>query len=238
MFVYRKDAYFLAKRYITIVLVYLLLLFSPSAGIPIIQHVLLSTTSLSIEDAASYGMVIWSIFSNLLSLAIIIPMLYRKPKENKIELGEKTKPLLSIVWIVGGVIGLYAAQIVCSIIITLISGDLSNSANTELLVDLTKAAPIFLIFISILGPILEELVFRKVVFGGLSNVMNIHVAAVISSLFFGLLHGDISFLLTYFVIGLILCFLYTKTKRIVVSMGAHILMNTIVLLLSLGIIGG
>ncbi|WP_143472811.1 CPBP family intramembrane glutamic endopeptidase, partial [Listeria monocytogenes] len=105
-------------------------------------------------------------------------------------------------------------------------------------VDLTKAAPIFLIFISILGPILEELVFRKVVFGGLSNVMNIHVAAVISSLFFGLLHGDISFLLTYFVIGLILCFLYTKTKRIVVSMGAHILMNTIVLLLSLGIIGG
>ncbi|MFH5545336.1 type II CAAX prenyl endopeptidase Rce1 family protein, partial [Listeria monocytogenes] len=44
--------------------------------------------------------------------------------------------------------------------------------------------------------------------------------------------------LTYFVIGLILCFLYRKTKRIVVSMGAHILMNTIVLLLSLGIIGG
>ncbi|HEL6534506.1 TPA: CPBP family intramembrane metalloprotease, partial [Listeria monocytogenes] len=66
----------MAKRYITIVLVYLLLLFSASVGIPIVQHILLSTTSLSAESAASYGMVIWSIFSNLLSLAIIIPMLY------------------------------------------------------------------------------------------------------------------------------------------------------------------
>ncbi|HCE1189919.1 TPA: CPBP family intramembrane metalloprotease [Listeria innocua] len=195
-------------------------------------------TSMSTADAQTYGVITWSIFSNLLSLAIIIPMLYRKPKENKIELGEKTTPFLSIVWIIGGVIGLYVAQFICSIILTLISGNIGESANTELLVDLTRSAPIFLIFISVLGPILEELVFRKVVFGGLSNVMNIHVAAVISSLFFGLLHGDISFLLTYFVIGLILCFLYTKTKRIAVSMGAHILMNTIVLLVSLGIIGG
>ncbi|HBM3452494.1 TPA: CPBP family intramembrane metalloprotease, partial [Listeria innocua] len=193
---------------------------------------------MSTADAQTYGVITWSIFSNLLSLAIIIPMLYRKPKENKIELGEKTTPFLSIVWIIGGVIGLYVAQFICSIILTLISGNIGESANTELLVDLTRSAPIFLIFISVLGPILEELVFRKVVFGGLSNVMNIHVAAVISSLFFGLLHGDISFLLTYFVIGLILCFLYTKTKRIAVSMGAHILMNTIVLLVSLGIIGG
>ncbi|CAC97405.1 TPA: CPBP family intramembrane glutamic endopeptidase [Listeria innocua] len=226
------------KRYITIVLVYLLLLFSASIGIPVVQHILLSMTSMSTADAQTYGVITWSIFSNLLSLAIIIPMLYRKPKENKIELGEKTAPFLSIVWIIGGVIGLYVAQFICSIILTLISGNIGESANTELLVDLTRSAPIFLIFISVLGPILEELVFRKVVFGGLSNVMNIHVAAVISSLFFGLLHGDISFLLTYFVIGLILCFLYTKTKRIAVSMGAHILMNTIVLLVSLGIIGG
>ncbi|HBM4257655.1 TPA: CPBP family intramembrane metalloprotease [Listeria innocua] len=228
----------MAKRYITIVLVYLLLLFSASIGIPVVQHILLSMTSMSTADAQTYGVITWSIFSNLLSLAIIIPMLYRKPKENKIELGEKTAPFLSILWIIGGVIGLYVAQFICSIILTLISGNIGESANTELLVDLTRSAPIFLIFISVLGPILEELVFRKVVFGGLSNVMNIHVAAVISSLFFGLLHGDISFLLTYFVIGLILCFLYTKTKRIAVSMGAHILMNTIVLLVSLGIIGG
>ncbi|MBC2130403.1 CPBP family intramembrane glutamic endopeptidase [Listeria innocua] len=228
----------MAKRYITIVLVYLLLLFSASIGIPVVQHILLSMTSISTADAQTYGVITWSIFSNLLSLAIIIPMLYREPKENKIELGEKTAPFLSIVWIIGGVIGLYVAQFICSIILTLISGNIGESANTELLVDLTRSAPIFLIFISVLGPILEELVFRKVVFGGLSNVMNIHVAAVISSLFFGLLHGDISFLLTYFVIGLILCFLYTKTKRIAVSMGAHILMNTIVLLVSLGIIGG
>ncbi|MHC5408293.1 lysostaphin resistance A-like protein [Listeria seeligeri] len=228
----------MAKRYMTIVFVYLILLFSASVGIPIVYHILTITTSISSADANAYSMIIWSIFSNILSLIIIFALLYKKPEGNKIILGEKTSPLRSIIWIIGGVIGLYIGQIICSIIISLISGNIDESANTERLVNLTKAAPIFLIFISILGPILEELVFRKVIFGGLSNVMNIHVAAVISSLFFGLLHGDISFLLSYFVIGLILCFLYTKTKRISVSMGAHILMNTIVLLLSLGLIGG
>ncbi|EFR90105.1 caax amino protease family protein, partial [Listeria innocua FSL S4-378] len=85
----------MAKRYITIVLVYLLLLFSASIGIPVVQHILLSMTSISTADAQTYGVITWSIFSNLLSLAIIIPMLYRKPKENKIELGEKTAPFLS-----------------------------------------------------------------------------------------------------------------------------------------------
>ncbi|MBC1516807.1 CPBP family intramembrane glutamic endopeptidase [Listeria immobilis] len=228
----------MAKRYLTIVFVYLLLLFSASVGIPIVYHIFMSTTSISSVDANAYSMIIWSIFSNILSLIIIFALLYKKPEENKIILGEKMPPLRSALWVIGGVIGLYFAQIICSIIISLISGSINESVNTERLVNLTKAAPIFLLFISILGPILEELVFRKVIFGGLSNVMNIHVAAVISSLFFGLLHGDISFLLTYFVIGLILCFLYTKTKRISVSMGAHILMNTIVLLISLGFIGG
>ncbi|MBC1489416.1 CPBP family intramembrane metalloprotease [Listeria sp. FSL L7-1485] len=228
----------MAKRYLTIVFVYLLLLFSASVGIPIVYHIFMSTTSISSVDANAYSMIIWSIFSNILSLIIIFALLYKKPEENKIILGEKMPPLRSVLWVIGGVIGLYFAQIICSIIISLISGSINESVNTERLVNLTKAAPIFLLFISILGPILEELVFRKVIFGGLSNVMNIHVAAVISSLFFGLLHGDISFLLTYFVIGLILCFLYTKTKRISVSMGAHILMNTIVLLISLGFIGG
>lgn len=229
---------FLAKRYMAIVFVYLLLLFSASVGIPIVYHIFMSTTSISSADANAYSMIIWSIFSNILSLIIIFALLYKKPEGNKIILGEKTSPFQSVIWVIGGVIALYIAQIICSIIISLISGNIDESVNTERLINLTKAAPVFLLFISILGPVLEELVFRKVIFGGLSNVMNIHVAAVISSLFFGLLHGDISFLLTYFVIGLILCFLYTKTKRISVSMGAHILMNTIVLLVSLGFIGG
>ncbi|MBC2255901.1 CPBP family intramembrane metalloprotease [Listeria ivanovii] len=228
----------MAKRYMAIVFVYLLLLFSASVGIPIVYHIFMSTTSISSADANAYSMIIWSIFSNILSLIIIFALLYKKPEGNKIILGEKTSPFQSVIWVIGGVIALYIAQIICSIIISLISGNIDESVNTERLINLTKAAPVFLLFISILGPVLEELVFRKVIFGGLSNVMNIHVAAVISSLFFGLLHGDISFLLTYFVIGLILCFLYTKTKRISVSMGAHILMNTIVLLVSLGFIGG
>ncbi|MFD2667262.1 CPBP family intramembrane glutamic endopeptidase [Listeria grayi] len=103
-----------------------------------------------------------------------------------------------------------------------------------MLTSLTKQAPVLFVFITLIAPVIEEIVFRKVLFGGLTNWMNIHVAAVISSLFFALGHGDLPFLLVYFSIGLILCFLYTKTKRITVTIFAHMIMNAIVLLFSLG----
>ncbi|EUJ32043.1 metal-dependent membrane protease [Listeria floridensis FSL S10-1187] len=219
------------KRYLTIIFAYFILLFSGAIGAPIVQSILKALTNYSSEAAGSLAVVIWTIFSNLLTLFIIWLVLRKQPEQNKIVFGEKTSLGKSLLWSVLGFVILIAAQYLSFFIIALFVGMPSGSENTESLLNYAKSAPIFLFFIGITGPILEELVFRKVIYGGLANMTNIHVAAVISSFIFALLHGDISYLLAYFVIGLVLCYLYTKTKRIIVPMGAHILMNCFVLIL-------
>ncbi|WP_088810967.1 MULTISPECIES: CPBP family intramembrane glutamic endopeptidase [Listeria] len=223
----------MAKRYITIIISYFILLFSGILGVPLVAAILNSFSSASKTEIANLSVVIWSILANIASLCIIWLLLRNQPEFNKIATGQKAGLPSSILWAVGGFFILLVAQYVAVFVITIFAGLPSGSENTADLLGYSKTAPIFLIFISILGPILEELVFRKVLYGGLANIINIHVAAVISSFVFALLHGDIQYLLSYFLIGLILCYLYTKTKRIIVPMFAHILMNSFVIILSL-----
>lgn len=224
---------FLPKRYWTIIFTYFIMLFSGVIGVPIVRTILHAASSQPDATLNSLSVVIWTIFSNLLALLIVWLVLRKKPETNKIIFGEKASSAASLLWIVLGFIILIASQYIAIYITALFIGMPSGSANTESLLGYAKTAPIFLFFISVTGPILEELVFRKVIYGGLTNLINIHGAAVISSFLFALLHGDINYLLAYFLIGLVLCYLYTKTKRIIVPMGAHILMNTFVLVAGL-----
>ena len=60
--------------------------------------------------------------------------------------------------------------------------------------DIARTTPWFLIVISIIGPILEEIVFRKILFGTLYKRFNFFIAAIISSLY---LRRFILILLTY-----------------------------------------
>ena len=70
-----------------------------------------------------------------------------------------------------------------------------GSENTARLMDIARTTPWFLIVISIIGPILEEIVFRKILFGTLYKKFNFFIAAIISSLVF--LRQFILILLTY-----------------------------------------
>ncbi|MHC5251398.1 lysostaphin resistance A-like protein [Listeria kieliensis] len=221
------------KHYWTIIFTYFIMLFSGVIGAPIVRAILQATSTQSDTTLNALAVVIWTIFSNLLALLIAWLVLRNKPETNKIIFGEKASSATSLLWIILGFIILMASQYIAIYITALFIGMPSGSANTESLLGYAKTAPIFLFFISITGPILEEIVFRKVIYGGLANLINIHGAAVISSFLFALLHGDMNYLLAYFLIGLVLCYLYTKTKRIIVPMGAHILMNTFVLIIGL-----
>lgn len=91
--------------------------------------------------------------------------------------------------------------------------------------------PIFIILISIVGPILEEFVFRKVFFGELYNaikanrVVSFLIASIVSSLVFALAHNDMKFIPMYFGMGMIFSLAYVFTKRIAVPIGIHMLQN-------------
>src|SRR5699024_6565024 len=97
---------------------------------------------------------------------------------------------------------------------------------TDLIVDLARMNTLFIIIPAIVGPILEELVFRKVIFASLHKKVNFFWAALISSIVFALLHFDFSHLLVYITLGFVFAFLYVKTKRIIVPMFVHMALNS------------
>ena len=79
-------------------------------------------------------------------------------------------------------------QVVVSLIYTLVLGQQQQSPNTERLMAIAKQMPVFIILISVVGPILEEFVFRKVLFGELYNaikgnrIVAFLIASIVSSL--------------------------------------------------------
>ncbi len=166
----------------------------------------------------------WTIFS--FAVALIVS-LYLLREEWKSFFSLREKKIGSIIlWSVLGFILVFIGQIISSVIETFVFNIPPGSENTLMLTKVARQAPIFIIIISVLGPILEELVFRKAIFGTLYKRMNFFFAAIISGVMFALIHMDFNHILTYTVVGMVFAFLYVETKRIIVPIIAHMAINT------------
>ena len=85
---------------------------------------------------------------------------------------------------------------------------------------------------AILIPILEEVVFRGYLFNRLGKAMPAVVAAVISSVVFGLCHGGLVWAIWAGVTGLVICVVRVKSGSIIPGMIFHIIMNTFGMIVS------
>lgn len=79
----------------------------------------------------------------------------------------------------------------------------------------------------LLAPILEEIVYRKIIFTWVSGKTSFWVGASISSLIFAVCHLDIARLPAYFAVGLIFCYFYRRSGSILVPIAAHVSLNLI-----------
>ncbi len=75
------------------------------------------------------------------------------------------------------------------------------------------------------APICEEIVFRGYFYPAMKKFAGAWPAAVVSSLIFGLAHGNLSVLLPLFVFGLLLVFIYEKTGSIWAPVAVHFCFN-------------
>ena len=93
---------------------------------------------------------------------------------------------------------------------------------------------VFIVLSAVLiGPVVEELVFRKSIFGLIKNNT---IAILVSSIIFGAIHltAEASFAealingISYFAMGLVFGFIYIKNQRnIMAPIAVHILVNLI-----------
>ncbi|OJF93044.1 CPBP family intramembrane glutamic endopeptidase [Alkalibacterium sp. 20] len=137
-----------------------------------------------------------------------------------------------LLWGIAGIFIALFAQNLASIIEVRYLGSPMESQNTQMLIEVVRNYPIFILLIGLAGPIMEEFVFRKAIFGMLVDKTGGIGAAVISSLIFAFIHFD-GLLLVYASMGLVFSWLYYKTKNIWTPIIAHCLMNTIAVLANL-----
>lgn len=169
------------------------------------------------------------IYTNIIAFffgAIIISILLRHDLYKE-KINHPLSAGMIIIWSLAGILLAWFGQGIAVMIEMHFLKITPGSENTDLIVKLTRMNPLFLILPALIGPIIEEFVFRKVLFGALQRKMNVYFAAIISSFVFAIFHLEITHLLIYFVMGIIFTFLYAKTRRIIVPIIVHMSLNTI-----------
>lgn len=84
----------------------------------------------------------------------------------------------------------------------------------------------------IMAPVLEEILFRGLIYTRLKKGMPAIVAAVLSSLVFGLMHGTIIWVMYAFVLGMIMTWLFERYQSLAANITFHLAFNAMGLLLS------
>ena len=133
-------------------------------------------------------------------------------------------------------------MIISNLIITLFTtSEISN--NQEMIVETFKKLPIYTIIVTIVvGPFLEELVFRmsfRKIFAH-SNILFIFFSGFI----FGGLHvitsltslNNLLFIIPYSIPGFMFAYLYTKSNNIMVPIMLHFVHNSVMMLMQLIVI--
>ena len=98
---------------------------------------------------------------------------------------------------------------------------------TETLLGSYLVMPFYVVAV---GPVLEEIAYRKIIFGALARRFNFWTGALVSSAIFTLGHFSWDRALGYFAVGLIFCHVYRRCGSIVPTMMAHSALNLISLI--------
>lgn len=111
-------------------------------------------------------------------------------------------------------------------IVTVIIGMFKGGAVNNVMMNLTSSLgiPTMLVYMVICAPIMEELVFRKLIVDRTVRYGQ-GPAILISGLMFGLFHGNLNQFAYAFTLGMFLAFLYAKTGKIQYTIGIHMCLN-------------
>lgn len=119
----------------------------------------------------------------------------------------------------------YAANIVGNILTSLIGRAQDHGVQNPMQVVVTNLSPwMILLYMVICAPIMEELVFRKLIVDRAVRYGQ-GVAVLVSGLMFGLFHGNLNQFTYAAAIGMFLAFLYVKTGNIKITISIHMLIN-------------
>ncbi len=215
------------REYWIILIAYIAMQLSSFIGVPI-TSLILELIGFETHHSQGFAGVTWLVISFSLTLVIVL-MLLRNEMVNTNEVRSGASLGRSVLWSITGVFLALFAQAFAANIERLIGIDV-GSENTQQILRIIESFPIMIVVSSVIGPILEEIVFRKIIFGAFYKRFNFFLSALLSSVIFSFAHMEPEHTLLYSAMGFTFAYLYVKTNRILVPIVAHVSMNTFVVL--------
>lgn len=161
----------------------------------------------------------------LIALPIMFYLFYKN--SNKILLKTEWKKMYVPI-----LIGAFASAGVSKLVTLLpIDGIIGNYSKTSANV-MSSNLPLQLITLVILGPIMEELMFRGLIYNRLKQFNEKTIAAYISALIFAVYHFNLVQGIYTFILGLLIVYVYEEYKSIAAPIILHIAANGIAVFLN------
>jgi uncharacterized protein len=172
--------------------------------------------------------------SSLLGVALVAGFLsYKKLNFFKF-FGLIRSKFTSIKWAFAVVIPYFVLLFTVTYGLGIIFKQFNSDQAQELPFKIGGAAPLMTLLMGIslvlVVPIVEEILFRGILFRGLKNNMNWVLSAVITSALFGAAHGQWNVAADTFLLSMIMCWMVNKTESIWPSIALHMMKNGVAFL--------
>ncbi len=187
-----------------------------------------------IYNPSSFQKLILTSFSDICLLIILIIIYFKSLKSDINEIKDDFNKKMEIgikAWLIG-----LGIMMISNVLIGILTP--AKATNEETVQEMIKSAKIIsIIAVGIIGPIIEELVFRK----SFREVFkNNTLFILMSGLIFGSLHviltlsgpSDLLYIIPYSSLGIAFAYMYVKTNSIYTSMIIHIFHNTVLTTMS------
>lgn len=184
------------------------------------------------EQATQFISGQWGFYSFLIATIFIVLLTYKDFFQSNPNRSNMSNDRVFL-WTIGGILLAFITQICSGLILTNLLDVQEASENTTDLIEIAKLTPIFIPVICIFAPILEEIVFRGILFKAVADKTNFFVGVLLSTLVFAWIHNDFTYFIAYFMMGLVFAFLYYKTNRLIVPIIVHAVMNSFVVIAQL-----
>ncbi len=185
----------------------------------------------------SWPLLAAQVFSYATTLALMLPVLPLLANRTWPQLGLRAPRLGDVGFALAGAVAMVAATVAAGAA----EQAIFHLKPDEVQVQLLRSARggmigAFVFFACVAAPFVEELTFRGFIFNALRRYSPVWVAALGSSILFGLAHwqpGNAGALLPLAVAGAVLALVYYRTGSLVASMLTHALFNSVTVVLVL-----
>ena len=158
-----------------------------------------------------------------LIIAAVLWIFYSRDSRRLVPVHKKTNP---VYWILVTLLGIFGG--LAGNFIVILSGLIQLFPDVyEEMAEIQYSGPVWIQFLSmgLAAPIMEEILFRGLIFRRLRTYCKFPVALIVSSFIFGLCHGNILQFFYAFLLGLLMGLLYERFRTLWAPIAFHAAAN-------------